>query len=179
MKNRVRTAMSVNVSGTEDTIARMGKIEKRAQERIFKEAVRPALLLIGQQAKLNAVQIGTTGKYHQGVRRAIASRIYPQFKRMKGSSYYNRGVLAVWYGRSRREADAMARGESVSRVPDWSLASLAHLFEFGYRLTHYYGRRIRPRRIAARPFMGPALEDKRAQAEGMFRAIVRDLTSGN
>ena len=178
MKNRMRTVMTVNVSGTEDTIARMAKIEKAAQERIFKEAVRPALNLIGQQAKLNAIQIQTTGKYHQGVRKAIASRIYPVFKRMRGSRYYNRGVLAVWYGRSRREASAMARGETVPRQPDWSLASLAHLFEFGYRLTHYFGRRIRPRRIAARPFMSTALEEKRSQAEGMFRAIVRDLTSG-
>lgn len=55
MKNRMRTAMTVNVSGTDETIARMAKIEKSAQERIFKEAVRPALNLIGQQAKLNAI----------------------------------------------------------------------------------------------------------------------------
>jgi hypothetical protein len=177
-RNRMRTAMTVNVSGTEETKAAMGKIGKAAQERIFKEAVRPALNLIGQQAKSNAISIGTTGKYHAGVRRAIASRIYPRFQRMKGSRYYNRGVLAVWYGRSRREAAAMDAGQAVSRVPDWSLASLAHLFEFGYRLTHYYGRKIRPRRIPARPFMAPALEDKRAQAESMFRAVIRDLTKG-
>lgn len=170
--------MTVRVSGTDETIERMEKIEKEAQERIFKQAVRPALNLIGQQAKLNAIQIHTTGKYHQGVRKAIASRIYPKFMRMRGSRYYNRGVLAVWYGRSRREAAAIDRGEAVPRQPDWSLASLAHLFEFGYRLTHFMGRRIRPRRIGPRPFMSTALEEKRAEAESMFRAVVRDLTGG-
>jgi len=178
MKNRMRTTMTVNISGTEETKARLGQIEKAAQERIFKYAVRPALNLIGQEAKLNALQIRTTGIYHRGVRSAIASRIYPRFQRMRGSRYYNRGVLAVWYGRSRRESQQMDQGVTVSRIPDWSLASLAHLFEFGYRLVAVFGRRIRPRQIAARPFMKPALEAKRSQAEAMFRAVVRDLTSG-
>lgn len=178
MRNRMRTTMTVNISGTEETKTRLGQIEKSAQERIFKQAVKPALNLIGQQAKQNVMTLRTTGQYHRGVRSAIASRIYSKFQRMRGSRYYNRGVLAVWYGRSRRESQQMDQGVVVSRVPDWSLASLAHLFEFGYRLVAVFGRRIRPREIAARPFMEPALEAKRSQAEAMFRAVVRDLTSG-
>lgn len=153
----------------EAAIESMKGIRISVQNKILTNAVQPALGRIAEAAKRNVMALGTTGQHHRGVRDAIKSRISVKIDKMSKKRSWFRGRAAVWYGSPR--AQLKTRRESKSKA---EMASLAHLFEFGYDLTHFFGYRIKTRRIQARPFMHPAFTANRGAAQAMFRQAVAD-----
>lgn len=163
-------AYSIKITGSKEAASAMNSLAKRVQEQIFIRAVQPSLKLIVASAKSNVVALQSKEGGETGVRAAIASRTAIKLQRSKGSRYFSRGKVAVFYGRARKGVPKQRAG---TRLPMWGKASLAHLLEFGYNLTHYFGRKIRARRIAPRPFMKPAFETNKQEAESLFRSVIK------
>jgi hypothetical protein len=162
--------ISVKVTGTERVQQEMAGVAKRVQEAMFVRAVKPSLEIIQKAAKQNVLGVPSKTGGTTRTREAIASRTSIKLQRARGSRYFSRGRLAVFYGRPRGTAPKQEPGK---QQPLWVRASLAHLIEYGFRLTHFFGRKIRTRRIAERPFMRPAFEANRAAAERRFLAVLR------
>jgi hypothetical protein len=162
--------ISVKVTGTERVQRNMNDLAKRVQEAMFVRAVKPSLEIIQKAAKQNVLGVPSKAGGTTRTREAIASRISIKLQRAKGSRYYSKGRLAVFYGRPRGTAP---KQDPNKMPPLWVRASLAHLIEYGFRLTHFFGRKVRARRIAERPFMRPAFEQNRTAAERRFLAVLR------
>lgn len=143
------------LEGYEALQARLNLVAPKIQEKLFKKAVKPSLSAMMSAAKANVR--GISSKAGTGlVRSSIARKISIRTSGRAGSRYKTIGKLAVFYGKSAKE-----RGKE-------DYATLAHLIEYGFKLTHYFGKRIKSRRIMARPFMRPAFEAHKSQAEQSF-----------
>lgn len=164
-------AISVAITGTDRVQRNMAQVAKRVQEAMFVRAVKPSLEVIQKQAKTNLAGVPSKSGGTTRTKEAIASRLSIKLQRKKGSRYFSIGRLAVFYGRPRGSAPKQEVGK---QQPLWVRASLAHLIEYGFKLTHLFGKAIRTRRIPERPFMRPAFEAKRAEAERRFLAVIRD-----
>lgn len=165
--------ISVAITGGPKTVKAMDGLKKSVSEAIFVRAIKPSLAEMMAAAKANIMGVSSKSGGSTKTRDAIASRISIKLQRAKGSRYYSKGRLAVFYGKPRSEAPRATKG---SKTPLWVRASLAHLIEYGYKLTYYFGRKIKPRRIAERPFMRPAFNKHKSRAEARFLAIVREET---
>lgn len=165
--------ISVTVTGGPKAVKSMDGLQKSVTEAVFVRAIKPSLADMMAAAKANVMGISSKSGGSTKTREAIASRISIKLQRAKGSRYYSKGRLAVFYGKPRSEAPKVTKN---GKQPLWARASLAHLIEYGYKLTHYFGRRIKGQRIHERPFMRPAFERHRSKAEARFLAIVRDET---
>jgi len=160
-----------NINNWNQVIANLRGLRISAQNEILANAVKPALAKIGDAAKSNVMALSTTGRHHRGVRSSIAAKTSTKIKSMSKSRGTFSGRLAVWYGQPRKNFDSKA-----AKMTQGQMASLAHLIEYGYTLTHYFGRRISPRKIAARPFMRPAFEQNVGEAQEMFKqAFLRGI----
>ena len=155
-----------SLTGDKELERKLVGLAPRMQERVFKKAVKPALDKMRQAARSNVMALSVKEPTGQ-VRKAIASKIQVRTKGRKGSRYKTLGRLAVFYGQS-----ATQRGK-VLKTPSLR-ATLAHLIEFGFRLTHVFGFKVRARRIPAKPFMRPAFEEHRSQAEATFVRVVKE-----
>ena len=166
MSNKIQTPhLSISVTGGARTVANMKTLRKSMQEAIFVRAIKPALADMMKAAKANVMGVPSRSGGTTRTRSAIASRISIKLQRAKGSRYYSKGRLAVFYGKPRGSAPKQAVGTTP---PLWVRASLAHLIEYGYKLTQVFGRKIRNRRIPERPFMRPAFERNKSKAEQRF-----------
>lgn len=172
MSRRISTdAISVKISGTDRVQRNMAQVAKKVQEAMFVRAIKPSLEVIQKEAKSNLAGVPSKSGGTTRTKEAIASRLNIKLQRKRGSRYFSVGRLAVFYGKPRGTAP---KQQPDKQPPLWVRASLAHLIEYGFRLTHFFGRAIRPRRIPERPFMRPAFEAKRAEAERRFLAVIRD-----
>lgn len=171
MKRMASNAVSVKVTGTERVQANMATFAKSVQEAMFVRAVKPSLEIIQRAAKQNVMGVSSKAAGTTRTREAIASRTSIKLQRSRGSRYFSKGRLAVFYGRPRGSAPKQEAGKTP---PLWVRASLAHLIEYGFKLTHFFGRKIKTRRIPERPFMRPAFEDNRAAAERRFLTVLRE-----
>lgn len=171
MKRMASDVVSVKVTGTERVQSNMAAFAKSVQEAMFVRAVKPSLEIIQRAAKQNVMGVSSKAGGSTRTREAIASRTSIKLQRSKGSRYYSKGRLAVFYGRPRGAAPKEVPGKAP---PLWVRASLAHLIEYGFKLTHFFGRKIKARRIPERPFMRPAFEDNRAAAERRFLTTLRE-----
>jgi len=171
MKRMASDFVSVKVTGTERVQSNMAAFAKSVQEAMFVRAVKPSLEIIQRAAKQNVMGVSSKAGGSTRTREAIASRTSIKLQRSKGSRYYSKGRLAVFYGRPRGAAPKEKPGKAP---PLWVRASLAHLIEYGFKLTHFFGRKIKARRIPERPFMRPAFEDNRAAAERRFLTTLRE-----
>jgi hypothetical protein len=170
-RNRISTGIiSVNVTGTERVQENMARFAKRTQEALFVRAIQPSLKIIQEAARRNLAAVPSKSGGSTRTKEAIASRLSIKLQRAQGSRYFSKGRLAVFYGRPR---GAAPRQEAGKAQPLWVRASLAHLIEYGYKLTHFFGRKIRARRIPERPFMRPAFESNKAAAERKFLSVLR------
>lgn len=170
-RNRIRTGeISIKVTGTERVQENLKRFAKDTQQRMFIRAVKPSLEVIQEAAKRNLSAVPSKSGGSTRTKEAIASRISIKLLRQRGSPWFSRGRLAVWYGRPRgtRPPD-----KANKTPPLWVRASLAHLIEYGFRLTHFFGRKTRAQRIPERPFMRPAFERNKAKAENMFLSALR------
>jgi HK97 gp10 family phage protein len=154
-----------SLTGDKELETRLKGIAPRMQERVFKRAVKPALERMMKSAKANVLALSVQEPTNT-VRKSIASRIMVRVKGRMGSRYKTIGRLAVFYGQSARQRPKQLRGAKLQ-------ATLAHLLEFGFRLTHVFGLKVRPRKIEAKPFMRPAFESNRSQAEATFVSVVK------
>ena len=170
MRRMASSEISVKVTGTERVQANMKGFAKKVQEAMFVRAVKPSLEIIQKAAKQNVMAVPSKSGGTTRTREAIASRLSIKLQRAKGSRYFSRGRLAVFYGRPRGTAPKQEVGKTP---PLWVRASLAHLIEYGYKLTHFFGRKVRTRRIPERPFMRPAFESNRTAAERRFLTVLR------
>ena len=171
MSKKIQTpALSISVTGGARTVANMKTLRKSMQEAIFVRAIKPALADMMKAAKANVMGVPSRSGGTTRTRQAIASRVSIKLQRAKGSRYYSKGRLAVFYGKPRGSAPKQKIGDSQ---PLWVRASLAHLIEYGYKLTQVFGRKIRNRRIPERPFMRPAFERNKSKAESLFLRVVR------
>lgn len=161
----VNTRLTAKVFGDAELIKKLEGLQPRIHERLFKKAVKPALTGMMKDAKARVRALPVKVATNQ-VRKAIANKITIRMKGRSGSRYKTRGRLAVFYGQS-------AKQRTSTDTPNLR-ATLAHLIEYGFRLTHLFGRKIRPRRIPAKPFMTPAFENNKASAEAAFVKAVRD-----
>ena len=160
----VRTIATL--TGDKELQAKLLGIAPRMQERVFKRAVKPSLANMQRTARANVMALPVTEPTGL-VRKAIASKIQVRTKGRMGSRYKTIGRLAVFYGQS-----ATQRAKTL-KTPNLR-ATLAHLIEFGFRLTHVFGFRVRPRKIPAKPFMRPAFETHQSQAEATFVRVVKE-----
>ena len=170
MKRMASNEISVKVTGIDRVQRNMGAFAKSVQEAMFVRAVKPSLEIIQKAAKQNVMGAPSKSAGSTRTREAIASRTSIKLQRAKGSRYFSRGRLAVFYGRPRGTAPKQEVGKTP---PLWVRASLAHLIEYGFKLTHFFGRKVRARRIPERPFMRPAFEANRAAAERRFLSVLR------
>jgi HK97 gp10 family phage protein len=161
----VSTRLTAQVLGDAELIRKLEGLQPRMHERLFKKAVRPALTGMMKDAKQRVRSLPVKVATNQ-VRKAIAAKIMIRTKGRSGSRYKTRGRLAVFYGQS-------AKQRTGTDTPNLR-ATLAHLIEYGFRLTHLFGRKIRPRKIEAKPFMTPAFKDNKDSAEALFVKAVRD-----
>ena len=169
--NSSTVALSVKVTGGEAVGKRMNALKKNVQEAIFVRAVQPSLKVIADDAKRGVQGVSSKSGGSTRTLSAIASRIAIKLQRSQGSRYFSKGRVAVFYGRPR---GTVPKQEAGKQQPLWARASLAHLIEYGFRLTHFFGRKIRTRRIAERPFMRPAFERNKDKAERLFTRVLRD-----
>ena len=168
--NAMKTnAISVKITGGDKTAKNMSALAKRIQEQVFIRAVQPALKDMADSAKKNVMGVSSTSGGTTRTRAAIASRISIKLQRSKGSRYFSKGRLAVFYGKPRGNAPKQEVGKPQ---PLWVRASLAHLIEYGFKLTHYFGRKGRAQRISERPFMRPAFEKHQKSAEAKFLSVI-------
>jgi len=168
--NAMKTGViSVQITGGDKTVKNMKAFAKSVQEQVFIRAVQPALKDMAEAAKRNVKATSSVSAGSTRTRAAIASRISIKLQRAKGSRYFSKGRLAVYYGKPRGDAPKQEVGKSP---PLWVRASLAHLIEYGFKLTHFFGRKVRSRRIAERPFMRPAFEKHKKAAEAKFLAVI-------
>ena len=168
--NSMKTGViSVKVTGTDKTVKNMNALAKRIQEQVFIRAVQPALKDMAESAKRNVMGVSSTSGGTTRTRAAIASRISIKLQRAKGSRYFSKGRLAVFYGKPRGNAPKQEIGKPQ---PLWVRASLAHLIEYGFKLTHFFGRKVRAQRIPERPFMRPAFEKHKKSAEAKFLTVI-------
>ena len=164
-------ALSVKVTGGKAVNARMNSLKKSVQEAVFVRAVQPSLKLIAQDAKQGVQGLSSISGGSTRTLSAIASRISIKLTRSRGSRYVSKGSVAVFYGRPRKDAPK----QEVNKLPPlWARASLAHLIEYGFRLTHFFGRKTRARNVSERPFMRPAFERNQSKAERLFTRVLRD-----
>lgn len=170
MTSTAKSFTSVQITGDAKVIANMQAVKKNVQEAIFVRAITPALTEMRDAAKAGVMGIASSSGGSTRTRAAIASRIAIKLQRSKGSRYFSKGRLAVFYGKPRGSRPKDTAGKAP---PLWVRASLAHLLEYGFRLTHFFGRKIKARRIAERPFMRPAFEKNRARAESRFLQVIR------
>lgn len=152
--------------GDKELQLKMQGIAPRLQEKLFKRAIKPALAAMKSSAKANVLAVEVDKPTNQ-VRKAIASKIDVKMKGRVGSRYKTIGRLAVFYGES-------GKGRARNPKSKAMMASLAHLIEFGFKLSYYFGWKITPQLIHARPFMKPAFNKHRAQAEATFLQVIRD-----
>lgn len=170
-RNRISTSViSVKVTGTERVQENMSRFAKRTQEAMFVRAIQPSLSIIQEAAKRNLSAVPSKSGGSTRTKEAIASRLSIKLQRAQGSRYFSKGRLAVFYGKPRTTAPKQEAGK---QPPLWVRASLAHLIEYGYTLTHLFGRKIKARRIAERPFMRPAFEANKAKAERTFLSVLK------
>jgi hypothetical protein len=170
-RNRISTeVISVSVSGTKQVSENMSRFAKRTQEALFVRAVQPSLQIIQEAAKRNLSAIPSKSGGSTRTKDAIASRLSIKLQRSRGSRYFSKGRLAVFYGRPR---GSRPKQEAGKPQPLWVRASLAHLIEYGFKLTHFFGRKVKARRIPERPFMRPAFEANKAAAERRFLSVLR------
>ena len=168
--NSMKTGViSVKVTGTDKTVKNMNALAKRIQEQVFIRAVQPALKDMAESAKRNVMGVSSTSGGTTRTRAAIASRISIKLQRAKGSRYFSKGRLAVFYGKPRGNAPKQEVGKPQ---PLWVRASLAHLIEYGFKLTHFFGRKVRAQRSPERPFMRPAFEKHKKSAEAKFLTVI-------
>ena len=171
MKRMASDVVSVKITGTERVQSNMAAFAKSVQEAMFVRAVKPSLEIIQRAAKQNVMGVTSKAGGSTRTREAIASRTSIKLQRSKGSRYFSKGRLAVFYGRPRGTAPKQDPGKAT---PLWVRASVAHLIEYGFKLTHFFGRKIKARRVPERPFMRPAFEDNRAAAERRFLSALRE-----
>lgn len=171
MKRMASDVVSVKITGTERVQSNMAAFAKSVQEAMFVRAVKPSLEIIQRAAKQNVMGVTSKAGGSTRTREAIASRTSIKLQRSKGSRYFSKGRLAVFYGRPRGTAPKQDPGKAT---PLWVRASVAHLIEYGFKLTHFFGRKIKARRLPERPFMRPAFEDNRAAAERRFLSALRE-----
>jgi hypothetical protein len=171
MKRISTTAITTKVVGSQRLQANMDAVAKAIREGMFTRAVKPSLEIIQKAAKQNVMAVPSRSAGTTRTREAIANRTTIKLQRAQGSRYYSKGRLAVFYGRPRTTAPKQQPGKAP---PLWARASVAHLIEYGFKLTHFFGRKIKPKVIPERPFMRPAFEDNRAAAERRFVAVLRE-----
>lgn len=167
---RLNLRETVKITGVEELDKVMKGIPPRMQQKVFKRAIKPSLKAMEQDAKENVLRLNVTEPTNE-VRKSIAAKIGVRITGRKGSKYATIGRLAVFYGQSANARPAFLRTPALR-------ATLAHLLEFGFRLTHYFGiprerLRMGVKQIHAKPFMTPAFEDNRDQAERTFVEVVR------
>lgn len=168
--NTMKTGViSVKITGGDKTVKNMSAFAKRVQEQVFIRAVQPALKDMADAAKRNVMATSSVSAGSTRTRAAIASRISIKLQRAKGSRYFSKGRLAVFYGKPRGNAPKQEVGKPQ---PLWVRASLAHLIEYGFKLTHFFGRKVRAQRIAERPFMRPAFDKHKKSAEAKFLSVI-------
>lgn len=167
MKSTISTPQfNARLTGDVELQKKMQGIAPRIQQKLFKRAIKPALEKMKGAAKSNVLAL-TVDNPTNKVRKAIASKIEVRLKGRGGSKYKTIGKLAVFYGESGKGRDKNPKTKAMQ-------ASLAHLIEFGFKLTYYFGWKIRPRLIPAKPFMKPAFEQNKSQAEATFLQVIRD-----
>lgn len=169
MSSMKTDAISVKITGGDKTVKNMNALAKRIQEQVFIRAVQPALKDMADTAKRNVMGVSSLSGGSTRTRAAIASRISIKLQRAKGSRYFSKGRLAVFYGKPRGNAPKQEVGKPQ---PLWVRASLAHLIEYGFKLTHLFGRKVRTQRIAERPFMRPAFQKHKKSAEAKFLSVI-------
>lgn len=164
-------AFNARVTGIEALDKKMREIAPKVQEKIFKSAIKPSLKTMEDAAKRNVLAIPVSDPEYKA-RKSIAAKIGVNITGRKGSKYSTIGRLAVFYGQSATARPAFLRSPAEK-------ATLAHLFEFGFRLTHFFGiprsrLGLSMKKIPARQFMTPAFEDNKDAAEAMFLSVIED-----
>jgi hypothetical protein len=160
---------NARVTGIKELDKKMQEIAPKMQQRIFKSAIKPSLEKMESAAKENVMRLSVSEP--EGLaRKGIASKIGIRMIGRKGSKYSTIGRLAVFYGRSATQRAKFLRSPVEK-------ATLAHLFEFGFRLTHWFGiprskLGLASKRIGPRPFMTPAFEDNKDEAEDTFLRVI-------
>ena len=154
------------MTGDKELQALMKTIAPKMQQKIFVQAIKPALEIMRQRAIANVNQLSVNIPTNK-VRSAIASKIKIIMKGRQGSKYKTIGKLAVFYGVSGKERKGAVTSKGL-------MASLAHLIEFGFKLTHYFGWKIKAQKIPANPFMRPAFDSQKSQAEAKFLSVIRE-----
>jgi hypothetical protein len=157
------------ITGAKELDKVMKGIPPRIQQKIFKRAIKPSLKVMQDDAKENVLRL-TVNEPTNEVRKSIASKIGVRITGRKGSKYATIGRLAVFYGQSANARPAFLKTPAMR-------ATLAHLLEFGFRLTHYFGiprerLGMGVKAIHKKPFMAPAFEDNRDEAERTFVDVV-------
>ena len=156
--------VNIRMTGDKELIELMSKLPAKFQQRLVKEAILPALESVKNKAISNVMGLSVNAPTDR-LRKAIASKIKVEI--VTSGVHKTKGKVAVFYGVSGRER----KGELKDRG---LLASVAHLIEYGFKLTYYFGFRIPAQRIPAQPFMQPAFDSERAHANAVFMSVLRD-----
>lgn len=141
-----------SVRGLDDTIREMNKFVIAVDVDIGKVALDAAKKVI-DLAKAGVMATPSAAGGRTGARREIARNIDVKKQRMRQHPAV-RARVAVWYKNNGRER-------------------VAHLLEYGFRLTHYFGTPIRSRKIPDKPFMRPAFNKVNAMYGGMVSMELR------
>lgn len=166
MRSVSSPSLNVRMTGDKELQALMKTIAPKMQQKIFLKAIKPALEVMKQRSISNVNQLTVKDPTNK-VRKAIASKIKIIMKGRQGSGYKTIGKLAVFYGVSGKERKGAVTSKGL-------MASLAHLIEYGFKLTHYFGMRINTKKIPANPFMRPAFDSQKSQAEAKFLSVIRE-----
>ena len=166
MRSVSSPTLNVRMTGDKELRSLMQNIAPKMQQKIFMKAIKPALETMRQKAIANVSQLSVKEPTTK-VRKAIASKIKIIMKGRQGSKYKTKGKLAVFYGVSGKERKGAITDKGL-------MASLAHLIEFGFKLTHYFGYKMGTKKIPANPFMRPAFDSQKSQAEAKFLSVIRE-----
>jgi hypothetical protein len=163
------------VEGAEELIAAFGALGGRAQQNLYRRAIRPGLMAIAKEARALThnvpVRSGQESRESKGdedgslrdeVARAIKLRVGVKAKK----GVY--GNVAVRYPKRARNENRLGKDRK---------AALAHLLEWGFTLkTAWRGYpRKQPIEIEGAEFMTSAFERVGPRAERMIRAALQEL----
>ena len=134
-----------------NTISKFVLAIERKRQPMVQEAVDTLISL----ARKNALSTPSKASGRTGARKQIARAIDVRWTALKNAPEVI-GRVGVFY----------AKGSGRARI--------AHLIEYGFRLTHYFGTKISSRKIPEKPFMRPAFNKVKAQYDSIVSAYMKD-----
>jgi hypothetical protein len=163
------------VVGAEELIANFAALGARAQQNLYRRAIRPGLMSIAREAKSLTNNIPTSsgmepserkGDESGSLRDAVARSIKVKVGMKPKKGVY--GNVAVRYPKRSRSENVLQKDRK---------AALAHLLEWGFTLkTAWYGRaRKSPIEIGGAEFMTSAFDRGGPRAERLVTAALEEL----